>query len=232
MGAFGKGNAQFAFHGAFVQQAVRNGFGVDPPGEQRLMPADRVHIALAQRGEHILGRGKAADLPRRRQVGGDFAQEQPLALGGGLHADALARQVRQVVDVAVGAHRYNLTAVHIRTRPLVLVGAPVHAEARPKAVHGAVLQQAVLVGPVDFLKFDLVPQAGERLGCQLNVDAGILPVAVQIAVRLKRIHTDSDGGRIGGQGVILPRAGAQPRRQRKAKPPALCPGNARSHSRT
>lgn len=82
----------------------------------------------------------------------------------------------------------------------------------------------------------VVPQAGERLGCQINVDAGILPVAVQIAVRLKRVHTDSDGGRIGGQRVILPRAGAQPRRQRrrqrKAKPPALCPGNARSHSRT
>ena len=93
------------------------------------MARDGIYIAFAQCRKHILCRLKAVDLLDLGQQRGNFAEKQRLRLCGCLYADALTGQIGQRLDIAVCTNSHDLTAVHIRTGPLVLGFPPVHAEA-------------------------------------------------------------------------------------------------------
>ena len=156
----------------------------------RLVTGSGIHVALVQRGEHLVHADEAVHVLYLLHAVHLMVQQQLLRSGAVLHGDPLSVQIAEPVNAAVAAYHHHLTAIHIRPCPLVAILASCHGKAAPETVHRALLQQDVLELPCDLLKFRLVSHAAAGFRGDLHIDAGKGAALVQIEVRLIVIAAD------------------------------------------
>ena len=144
------------------------------------MGGNGIGIALAEIGVQQLGVLQRENLARGRNAGVGVAEKQLLGLGGGLHSDALTRQVTEGINAAVLAHGDDLTAIHIGLGPEVLVLSAIDGKAAPDTVDGAALHQILLLLPVDGGELGPVTHAAEGLCGKVYINAGGMAAGVLI----------------------------------------------------
>ena len=154
------------------------------------MPDNRVRVALAHNGEHLLHRREAVHRLDLRDARLILPNQQIFRPARHLHRRAAARQISQIRIGAVRAHHRHQTAEQVESRPCVLVLAAVHHEPAPQAVHRAVCQRFVLILPRHMAEDRLVAHAPESLARHFNVHALRRAIHVVVAVRLIFVAAD------------------------------------------
>ena len=154
------------------------------------MPDNRVRVALAHDGEHLLHRREAVhrfDLRDARLI---LPNQQIFRPARRLNRRAAARQISQIRIGAVRAHHRHQTAEQVESRPCVLVLAIVHHEPAPQAVHRAVCQRFVLILPRHMAEDRRIPHAPEGFTRHFNIHALRRAIHVVVAVRLIFVAAD------------------------------------------
>ena len=152
------------------------------------MSCNRIDISFAKCCKHIFRCRKAVHLLYFRQCRVDSMKKEFSCSCRILYSNILPEKIIECLNITVRSNCDHLTAVQIRSRPLIIVFPVIHRIAAPDTVYRTVCKAGVFFTPRNKLKIWFIPKFMKYFRCNLNVNAGIISVHVKIGIRLKFIN--------------------------------------------